>query len=138
MKSLMLLLMLMSGAAMAQPRVYHLGLSVGELIHNREPMLPNIEHKDWGTAVKWEIGLSWNKAFWDSIIHYESCYDKICTASWEFSLGVSITQYIDIYWAHKSQHTFDQMNSFRVPDKYPLQDAIMMRINFINENRWVD
>jgi len=136
MKVFLLPLVFISSVTMAEPRVYRLGLSVGELIHNREPMLPDIEHKDWSTAVKWEIGLNWNRTFWDSVIHYESCYEKICTASWEYNLGYSITDFLDIYWAHKSQHTFDQMNSFRVPDEYPLQDAIMMRINFIDEKRW--
>lgn len=133
-----LFLLLFCGNLYAEPRVYHLALGGGELIHNREPMLPNVDHKYWSAAVRWEIGLEWNHAFWDNKISYESCYEKICTASWQYYLGYSITKNLDIYWEHKSQHVFDQMNSFRNPHIYPLQDAVMLRINFIDEKRWME
>lgn len=120
----------------AEPRVYHLSLSVGELIHNREPMLPSVPMDKWGTAVRWEIGLEWNRAFWDNRIAYESCYQKICTASWAYQLGYMVTKNIDVYWEHKSQHTFDRPNAYERVDRYPLQDAVMLRVNFIDEKRF--
>lgn len=135
-KIIALLLLLNVEFAEAEPRVYHLSLAGGQLVHNREPMLPDVPHKDWGTAVRWEIGLQWERVFWDSVIAYESCYSKICTASWSFKLGVSLTKYLDLYWEHRSQHTFDQMNSFQKPNLYPLQDAAMLRLNFVEEARW--
>ena len=124
--------------ANAEPRVYHLSLSGGELIHNREPMLPEVPMNKWGTAVRWEIGLEWNYVFWDNRIAYESCYSKICTASWTYQLGYIVNKNIDIYWEHKSQHTFDRLNNYGKVDRYPLQDALMIRVNFIDEKRWRD
>jgi hypothetical protein len=136
MKFIALFLLFFSTVSLAKPRVYHLSLSGGELVNNREPMLLEVPMDKWGTAVRWEIGLEWNYVFWDSTIAYEACYEKICTASWSYKLGYMINEHIDIYWEHKSQHTFDRLNVYGKIDRYPLQDALMLRINFIDEKRW--
>lgn len=136
MRFLVLIMLLLSTVSLAEPRVYHLSLSGGELIHNRDPILPEVPMGKWGSAVRWEIGLEWSYVFWDNRISYESCYEKICTASWAYKLGYMVTEHIDIYWEHKSQHTFDRLNVYDKIERYPLQDAVMLRINFVDEKRW--
>lgn len=129
-----LVALFLTSSAYSGPRVYRLGVTMGEIINNHDPMAPDIESKDWTTAFQWRVGLNWGRWYMDNNIHYESAFKKITTVGWEFENGIILGP-VDIAWQHHSRHTADRQNGYMSETRYPLFDAVVVRLNIIEEPR---
>ncbi len=96
-------------------------------------MLPDIESKDWTTAVTFEGGIeSDNKRFYlEPTFHFESAYQKVTSVGLLFETGVRLTPYLNLMYQHHSRHSADQMNGSGSETRYPLYDAVGIRIRFV-------
>lgn len=130
----LLFFLLFASPVFADPEITKLGLGIGGLIHNRDPLYPNQQIDKWDNQFQWNLNIDWDNWFWDNKLHYESCNDKLCTAGWEFETGFRISVF-RVYWWHHSQHTLDSENTYQNPLKYSLKDAAMLELNLIDKRR---
>ena len=88
------------------------------------------------TNIAWDYDLYVNpdfSIFWNNKIEGKSTNSQYRYVSWEFETGISFGK-LDIYGMHKSEH---QLEMGAVKSTYPLQHAVMLRLNLINNpRRW--
>jgi hypothetical protein len=68
--------------------------------------------------------------FWDNKILSKSSQAAFKYVAWDFQVGVAFKM-MDVYYFHKSEHVFEEE---RPAKTYPIQDALMIRLKFINGN----
>lgn len=132
-------------AVYAAPRVYKLDLSYARLLHNSDPMVPDIKHEDWGDAVNLDIGVQAGRFYLDASPHFESAFHKVTTVGLLFQTGFEIASWLDLEWTHHSRHSSDRTNAYgtggdQTPGylnsaRYPLYDSVGVVVHFIPNTR---
>lgn len=147
---LVLGLLMLSGDSFAQEakyptsaKVYKLDLSYEKLFHNSDPMVPDIQHRDWGDAVNLDVGVKSWRWYVDLNPHFESAYGKVSTVGLFFKTGFEVFSWLDLNYTHHSRHSADRTNSsFKddgrpstSPSGYPLYDSMGIVIHFVGNGR---
>ncbi len=96
-------------------------------------MLPDIESKDWSTAVTFESGIETdNKRFYLApVFHFESAYSKVVAVGLQFEAGLRVYPWLNLMAQHHSRHAADRENGSGSVTRYPLYDTIGVRIKFV-------
>lgn len=126
-------------------RVYKLDLTYQKIYHNSDPMVPDIQHRNWGDAVGLEVGVQTWRFYLDANPHFESAFGKVVTVGLLFHTGLQLTSWLDLEYTHHSRHSADRTNSTYDADRfdadstrptgYPLWDSIGIRIHFVPGTR---
>lgn len=113
--------------------VYKLDLTYSKIINNHDPMLYEVESADWSNAVTFEAGIeTQGKLFYlEPNFHFESCYSKVCAVGLQFETGIRAANWLSFMYQHHSRHSADRMNDSDSVTRYPLYDAVGVRISFI-------
>lgn len=69
--------------------------------------------------------------YWDNTIYSKSSQAAFKYVSWGFEVGAAFKM-MDVYYFHKSQHVMEEERAAKV---FPVEDAIMLRLKFINDPR---
>lgn len=96
-------------------------------------MLADVESKDWTAAVTMEAGIqSDNKLFYFApTFHFEECFQKVCSVGLLFTTGINMTPWAAFEYSHHSRHSADRLNSSESDTRYPLFDAVGLRLRFV-------
>lgn len=105
----------------------------GDKIYEPSFLLPEDEKYTYSSAVNWNVYLmkyhdiAW---FWDNKIEAWATNKQYRTVSWQFENGFSFYK-VDIYWYHKSEHFLDDYSG----QHFPVNDRVMLRLNFIDKKK---
>jgi hypothetical protein len=75
--------------------------------------------------------------FWDNQIESKAGAGRFRMVGWEFESGIAMGK-VDILYYHHSQHMMEQISNSTYIDttrKYPVEDAVVLRLNFIKYRR---
>lgn len=61
-----------------------------------------------------------NYIFWDNTVHSYTNSSQYYLVSWELRLGARLTQWLDLFYEHHSQHILDQTYPHM---KFPVEDS---------------
>jgi hypothetical protein len=141
-----LLLALASPARAEGPylKLDRFSLLLSKYTGNRELQTPEIPLDEYRGKVAAEFDLSiGERLFWRNEVHGAGTNSKFMTVGWEWEIGFRLGAQIEILWHHHSQHVMDQAqpyywdsrtNSLRRV-KYPVEDSIGIRLNFVEPKR---
>jgi hypothetical protein len=99
-----------------------------KLLNGREPTVPNKELSFGGAAILNTNILT--QGYWDNLFHFDSAERKVIYVGWEFEAGYHLTNQIDLFYYHHSEHSADVENVYEDRQKYPLRDAIGVKFIF--------
>jgi hypothetical protein len=99
-------------------------------------------------ALTHQVNLNWNIDlacgynpticwFWDNKIESKAGAGRFRMVGWVFENGLTFGK-LDIFYYHHSQHMLEQIANDLYKDtshKYPVEDAYMLRFNFIKDRR---
>ena len=138
---LVLFLALFSFEAKAQYRlldVDQVSMQVAKFGCNRDPMIPELECRDWRGRVAINADFRMLEVFyWKNQVHGEGTDAAFKTMGWHFELGLHVSQYLDFFYEHHSRHVLDQPdathtaydNSYQY-SKFPVEDSYGIRMIF--------
>lgn len=92
------------------------------------------EHWTQGAAALFDLDLiKYGNAsvYWHNRVHAESTNEQVRRVGWIFEVGAGITDVVQVYWQHDSEHLLDQSSTF----SHPLSNFIGMRVFMYSRDR---
>ena len=91
----------------------------------RNPYIP--EEKNWDFMGNFHNTYSLFKViYWDTDLHLAANHSQVLYGGLEYRLGIHITDNLDVFKYHASDHIFDHTET----NKFPVQDSYGIRVYF--------
>ena len=98
---------------------------------HRDPYFADAEIlPDWRHLTKFNINLGLTKyIFWDNNLHlsFDQATTQVRHVGWEYTIGLHVTDWLDVMKYHHSQHVLED----KFESRFPNTDAYGIRIKFI-------
>lgn len=131
-------LLIADGIARSEPS-YGLGLSKLDIEYqqfnkdNRDPYAPQYTG-EWreGAAILMDISaLRW--LYWNNRIHMETTdgSGRATGTGWQWEGGIHVSEWIDVFQYHHSRHLLDEPSPVTDPHKFPVENAIGVRVHLL-------
>ena len=110
----------------AKADVESLNLELKRMPYQRDLLFP--DHFDWGHEVtlNYRVSLPRARLWMESDLTAQSREARFRNLWWDYTLGLSLVDEVDLVWDHRSQHRIDYHY-----DKFPVRDSYGIRINFV-------
>jgi len=118
------LLLLLSITTPTLADVQYLNLEAKRIPFQRDYYYPGMT--EWGHEISLNMKTSIGKVWLESDITGQSRHSRFRNIWWDYTLGITTTDWLDIVWDHRSQHSLDMQND----SKYPVRDSYGIRIYF--------
>lgn len=113
--------------------VKQVDFSYEKFLNKKSPLLPDIPTNDWSHRVSISPQLTFLKAgFFDSTWYCDTAYKKVMEAGLHFDLGIRVSEWLAVSYAHWSYHSTDRGNSMDAwtERNYGLEDSIKATLSF--------
>ena len=126
-------------SSFAQAEVHSLNLEMKRLPFQRDYFIPGETSWDHEVSLNMDVRLPFKLSnsgylrsmptyvFLESDITGQFRDDRARNIWWDYTLGVSVFNWLSLVWDHRSQHTVDE----KVFEKYPVRDSYGIRIDFV-------
>lgn len=110
----------------------------------REPYFPNIgmnessdkpEYWSYGAATLFDLTvlqLGPASLFWRNNVAMDATNKQVRHVGWLWELGFPITEKLDIFYRHHSEHYMDDNNPLQ---RFPVRDEYVVRLNFYQRKK---
>ena len=87
-----------------------------------------LDRTDWDYEVSLKFKANAGFLLFESDVTGQSSRSRFRMVWWDYILGITVTDYIDLIWDHRSQHLLDLDK-----DKYDVRDSYGIRIKFFEK-----
>jgi len=85
------------------------------------------------------VGLNWNVSsyrilYWENTVFFYGDRSQVRKIGWHYNLGAHVTNYVDFYWHHESEHDADHAQNdadFPGRGRFPIENSYGIRVNFL-------
>lgn len=106
--------------------VKYLNLELKRMPFQRDSMIPDRTKWDYEASLNFRANIK--KLYIESDLTGQTSKSRFRNMWWDYTLGIVITDYLDLVWDHRSQHLLDLPK-----EKYDVRDSYGLRLKFIEE-----
>ncbi len=129
-----ILMVLLIRSSFVQAEVYSLNLELKRMPFQRDYFIPDETSWDHEVSLNMDVRLPFKVSrslptyvFLESDVTGQFRNSRARNMWWDYTLGVSVFDWLSLVWDHRSQHTLDE----KFHDKYPVRDSYGVRIDFV-------
>lgn len=112
-----------------------LSLDLRKVSIKRDPYYVNKD--DWYSYVglNWDISIL-SYMFWDNKVFFYGDRAQVRKIGWHYDMGIRVTNQIDFYWHHESEHDADHDKAdpdFPERGRFPIENSYGVRLKFLKK-----
>lgn len=128
MKTILMIMILLGLGSSASAEVHQFSLELKRMPFNRDYFFPGKTEWDHETSLLWDVSLG--RWFMESDLTGRTSDGRYRYASWTYTTGFHIADWLDVIWDHHSEHALDYERSM-----FPVRDAYGIRLNFVEKKK---